>query len=298
MVLRIDPRLPVVWRTPFELQIGSDRAVVTLKEITLSEEYLLAVLRKGISRQGLDMIGTRAGASLTQTEALLRKVTPALLGESAERSLTGRSIVVSGRGPGADGIRFLLSELGATVFSAADDETDTIDLAVLVACFAVHPSISGYWLRRDVPHLAVVFGDATVRVGPLVEPGHGPCLHCVERARLDRDPSWAAIASQLLDHSAATEVTLTVAEVVPLAVRAVLDRLAPGVGAEFLGARLRRRAVVIDGESGELSELRFRGHPECACRELPQQETATAPGLSSDPNPIASTTAPAVAARA
>jgi bacteriocin biosynthesis cyclodehydratase domain-containing protein len=298
MVLLIDPRLPVVWRTPFELQIGSDRAVVTLKEITQPEEYLVAVLRKGISRSGLDMIGTKAGATPTETEALLAKVAPALLGESAERSLLGRSIVVIGRGAGADGIRSLLRELGATVSSVSDDDTGSVDLAVLVACFAIQPSLSGYWLRRDVPHLAVVFGDATARVGPLVEPGHGPCLHCVERARLDLDPTWAAVASQLLGRSAATEVTLTVAEVVPLAVRAVLDRLAPGTGAKFRGAKLRRRAVVIDGESGELSELRFQGHPECACRELPLQGIGTATGQSSGPDRIESTTAPAVAARA
>lgn len=303
MVLRIDPRLPVVWRTPFELQIGSDRAVVTLRDITQAEEYLVAVLRKGISRSGLDMIGSSAGATALQTEALLTRVTPALSGESPERSLLGRTIVVSGHGPAADGIRSLLRELGASVLSnpalanPGDDE-DAVDLAVLVASFAIHPSVSGYWLRRDVPHLAVVFGDATARVGPLVEPGHGPCLHCVERARLDKDPSWVAIATQLLETSAAAETALTVAEVLPLAARAVLDRLATGAGAEFLGARLRRRAIEIDGESGAVSELRFRPHPECACRQLPPQETGTAPGRSSGPDPIESTTAPTSAVRA
>ncbi len=313
MVLRIDPRLPVVWRTPFELQIGSDRAVVTLRDITQAEEYLVAVLRKGISRSGLDMIGSSAGATALQTEALLTRVTPALSGESPERSLLGRTIVVSGQGPAADGIRSLLRELGASVLSNPvhsnpavsnpalanpGDEEDAVDLAVLVASFAIHPSVSGYWLRRDVPHLAVVFGDATARVGPLVEPGHGPCLHCVERARLDKDPSWVAIATQLLETSAAAETALTVAEVLPLAARAVLDRLATGAGAEFLGARLRRRAIEIDGESGAVSELRFRGHPECACRQLPPQETGTAPGRSSGPDPIESTTAPTSAVRA
>lgn len=298
MVLRIDPRLPVVWRTPFELQIGSDRAVVTLKEITQPEEYLLAVFRKGISRSGLDMIGSSAGATLEQTAALLERVTPALTDDSAERSLVGRTIVVTGRGAGADGIRLLLVELGATVSSAAGD-ANAVDLAVLVA----HPSPSTRRSRgtgfaatcRIWPSSSVIPPPGSA---PLVEPGHGPCLHCVERARLDRDPSWAAIAGQLLDRSAATESALTVAEVVALAARAILDRLAPGAGAEFLGARLRRRAIVVDGESGALSELRFRLHPECACHQLPRQGIGTAPGRSSDPAPIESTTAPAVSARA
>ena len=69
---------------------------------------------------------------------------------------------------------------------------------MLVAHHVVRPARYGYWLRRDVPHLAVVFGDTTLTVGPFVQPGaEAPCLCCLDLARQDADPAWQAIATQL-----------------------------------------------------------------------------------------------------
>lgn len=289
MALQIDSRYPVLWRTPDSVQIGADRAIVTLTGVTVAEEYLLAVLRRGISRPGLTMIGESVGATPGQVAAFLDRVRPALRSEPAQRALLDeRSIEVVGTGLASDAARSILMGLGAT-FTPRGERPE---LAVLVSTFDVDPRVAGSYLRRDIPHLAVVFGDAVVRIGPLVEPGEGPCLHCVSRMRADHDPAWPALASQLYGRPAATQDALTVAAVSPIVTRAVLDRLAsPPSSAR--AHRLKSRVLTLDAASGRISETRLQTHPECACQGVPPAETSTAVAAASDQAPIRSTTAPA-----
>jgi bacteriocin biosynthesis cyclodehydratase domain-containing protein len=289
MALQIDSRYPVLWRTPDSVQIGADRAIVMLTGVTVAEEYLLAVLRRGISRSGLTMIGESVGATPGQVAAFLDRVRPALRSERQQRArLDERLIEVVGTGLASDAARSILTGLGAT----APPSGERAELAVLVSTFDVDPRVAGSYLRRDIPHLAVVFGDAEVRIGPLVEPGAGPCLHCVSRTRADRDPAWPALASQLYGRPAATQDAITVAATSPIVTRAVLDRLtSPPSSAR--AHRLRSRALTLDAASGHISETRLRAHPECACRGVPLAETSTAVAAASDPAPIPSTTTPA-----
>jgi bacteriocin biosynthesis cyclodehydratase domain-containing protein len=287
MALQIDPRFPVLWRTPTSVQIGADRPIVTLSEVTVPEEYLLAVLRKGISRPGLDMIGQSVGATPDSVADLLVRVGPSLRSGPAKAArLEGQRVSVTGSRHASEAIRGVLEGLGARLV----DDTDRPELAIIVSTFDTDPRQAGAWLRRDIPHLAVVFGDAEVRVGPLVEPGAGPCLHCVERARIDDDEAWPALAGQLLGRSAPTEDPLTVSTTTPVVARIVLDRLGDGVPAARR-YRLRSRALVIDGLSGDITERCFRPHPDCACREVPPAETAMADAAASAPYPTLSTTA-------
>ncbi len=103
---------------------------------------------------------------------------------------------------------------------------DRAALAVIAATWAVRPARHLPWLRRDVPHLAIVFDDTGARVGPLVEPGRGPCLRCLDLARRDDDPAWPAIAAQLAGRQAATRTERAAIEVAALAVAVIDDRLA------------------------------------------------------------------------
>ncbi len=48
MVLKLDPRFPLVWRTPSSLQLGVDPAVVTLHDVSETTERLLAALVAGV----------------------------------------------------------------------------------------------------------------------------------------------------------------------------------------------------------------------------------------------------------
>lgn len=293
MALQIDPRYPVLWRTPSSMQIGADRPIVTLLDITVPDEHLVAVLRKGISRTGLDMVGETVGASPEGVADLLRRIGPALRQSPAPaRRLEGLDLVVTGSNVGATAIRSVLAGLGARLV----DQMEPADLAVIVSTFSTDPRLSGALLRRDIPHLAVVFGDSEVRIGPLVEPGSGPCLHCVERARIDDDPHWPALAGQLLGRRAHTEDPLTVSTVTPLVSRAVLDRLASD-SPPARRHRLRSSAAIVDGPTGDVSQRSFSPHAECACRGVPPAESETAVSVGSDPFPTPNTTARADSGR-
>jgi hypothetical protein len=57
-------------------------------------------------------------------------------------------------------------------------------------------------LRADIPHFAVVVGDASIECGPWVAPGRTACLRCLALRRAARDPAWPALATQRAARSA------------------------------------------------------------------------------------------------
>ncbi len=164
--------------------------------------------------------------------------------------------------------------------------------AVAVADHVLDPALRAAWTRRDVPHLAVLVSDGTVRVGPVVSAGDGPCLQCVEYARTDDDPAWPAIAAQLWGRPAAALGPWRTAAVAVAVVRTVLEHL-PGSTAVH-PCSVRRRG---DGPGHE--QVRFaradlsvtrqpvQPHPRCACRGLPGNDSA--PGSPHAPTPAATT---------
>jgi bacteriocin biosynthesis cyclodehydratase domain-containing protein len=98
-----------------------------------------------------------------------------------------------------------------------------------------------------------------VRIGPLIEPGRGPCLYCLHRARVDADAAWPAIASQLWGRRSRLETALVCAEAAALASRLVLSRLRDG-------ASTTATALDLDAASGRTVERPFHAHPQCGCR--------------------------------
>jgi bacteriocin biosynthesis cyclodehydratase domain-containing protein len=289
MILRLDPRYPLVWRTPDTIQLGVDRPLAIVPGVTAPLESVIAALRAGVPRSGALMLGRQAGATDAATTALLQALAPALVGltpdprqpglqtpsitdtwftaPAADRGRSGtRPVVcVDGVGPTADRLRALLAELGIRVSATpAGDDDDGPALAVLVDHFVFAPERHGRWLRRDVPHLPVVFSDAEVRVGPLVEPGAGPCLSCLELERIDEDPAWPAIACQLLHRTAPTETARLSIEAATTAAGMVHDRVFAASN-EFAAASL-----AIDAESLAVRRRAHRPHERCGCRFLPE----------------------------
>lgn len=298
MVPRLDPRYPLVWRTPDTIQLGIDRPLAIVPGVTAPLESVISALRVGVPRSGALMLGRQAGATDEATSALLHALSPALVDLDpgpapsgvASRPTGARPVVcVDGVGPTADRIRGLLADLGIRVVAtgsspAAEPRSSTPsssepgstvrgstepgsiapDLAVLVDHFVLAPERHGRWLRRDVPHLPVLFSDAEVRLGPLVEPGAGPCLTCLELERVDDDPAWPAIACQLLYRTAPTETIRLSIEVATTAAGMVHDRLVAGSN-QFAAASL-----AIDGDSLALRRRAHRPHERCGCRFLPE----------------------------
>ncbi|WP_394768053.1 hypothetical protein [Lacisediminihabitans sp.] len=257
MVLRLDPRLPLLWRTPSSLQFGVDAPRVVLEEVSAADERMIAALLVGVSRSGLDMIAASAGGGHDEVGLLLDRLGPALVA-AAEDAPPGRVTVV-GDGPAAEHIAHLLRRSNVAVVPDGDEAS----LVVIVAGYVIPPELHGRWLGRDLPHLPVVFGDEAVRIGPLVEPGIGPCLWCVELARTDADPAWPAIATQLLGRRSSAEGALLVEEVAVSVARLVLERIARPEEREPGGPAT---SLAIGTADGERRSAVWWPHPDCLCR--------------------------------
>ncbi len=256
MVLRLDPQLPVVWRTPTSLQFGVTRPTVVLHDLDLASEKMIAALGAGISRSGLDMIARSAGASAAEVDALLARLRPVML---SAKPPAPDPVVVAGTGLLADRIAGLLAAEGVPVLLArtvAAAEAAQASFAIVIGSYVLDPALHGLWLRRDVSHLPVILGDSSVAIGPLVEPGRTACLLCLQRHATDADPAWPAIASQLWGRASAAETELVASEVAAIVARVVLSGVAPS------------DQIVLDVDSGMQTRRSFLVHPDCGCLSL------------------------------
>ncbi len=248
------------------MQLGVDEPPVTLKNVTTAQERMLAVLARGTTRQGLRVIGRSCGLTDAQIAAFVSTMSPVMFTPmTPNRSL----IVVSGAGATVGRLARRLTEAGFSPHLAGpvpDDAVATPELraaplAVVVAHYVVDPHMFGLWLRHDVPHLPIVFGDTSVRIGPMVEPGIGPCLYCVERTRADDDPAWQAIASQLFGRHGSAETPFLASEIAVMAARLVSNRLRDGPASSAT-------SFAVNIRSGKVTTRDWQPHPECACQDL------------------------------
>jgi len=306
MVLTLNSRYPLVWRSPSSLQLGVAHPMVVLTDVSVATERMLAALAIGVSEPGLLMIGRSAGAEPAEIDALVLALGPALRPAVFERAAPTVLLVGSGL-PGPTPLLDQLSAIlaaanvdvriasdAATVMAhdggavseggshhnaAAQSETSqsavlTSDLAIAISHFVLAPPLRSVWLRRDIPHLSVNFSDTRVEVGPIIEPGHGPCLYCIERHRADSDSAWPAIATQLFGRRSALESGTIVGEIAAIVARLAIARLAaarlagtPG-GSEHPDGHGPLATLEIDAITGARSEREWTIHPECGCAGL------------------------------
>ncbi|MBD8466841.1 TOMM precursor leader peptide-binding protein [Plantibacter sp. CFBP 8798] len=275
MTTRLDPRRPLLWRTPHSLQVGVDEAVV-LDSVRTETEQVVAALRAGfpalVERRladAFDIPAHEIHRVLSTLDAVIEHGDP-----TSGHAVTHR-VAVDGASLAAELLRRLLSEQEAVELlppesgsTGAGSQPGRVDVAVLVADFVIPPSRYTRWLRDDVPHLPVVFSDRVVRIGPFVTPGSGPCLHCVELHRTDDDPAWPAVASQLLGHRSPLDTQLLGAEVATRVTRLVLRHL------DASQPILASTQLVVDAATGGVRRRVVREHSRCACRALPGIATA------------------------
>jgi bacteriocin biosynthesis cyclodehydratase domain-containing protein len=266
MVLALDPAIQRVWRTPDSIQFGVERPVLVLDAVSSADEHMLAALAAGVTLPGLRMIAARAGAPPDAAAALLARLTP-VLAAPPSKTRAPSVVVVDGAGPTAAAILGMLRAGGTEVLSGlhwSDPAVGRADAAVIVASYAVEPQRHARWLRRDVPHLPIVFGDIGVTVGPFVCPGDGPCLRCVDLHRTDADASWPAMASQLYTVPSPAEDAVLSAAAAAQACTLLRAQLSGGAGrADGISARLEA------GTATWVSRA-WRPHPECGCLKLPE----------------------------
>lgn len=148
------------------------------------------------------------------------------------------------------------------------------DLVVLVDRAAADASRADRLVAADVPHLSVVVRETSILVGPLVVPGHGPCLRCLDLHRSDRDRAWPLVLAQLLGHQnhprAPREETSLAQVAGALAALQVLAHLDGQVAPAAAGATLE-----VELPDGLVSRRPWPVHHACGCRRLPDTDDET-----------------------
>ncbi|NYJ19709.1 TOMM precursor leader peptide-binding protein [Glaciibacter psychrotolerans] len=302
MVIRLNPRYPLVWRTPTSIQCGIDQPLAVIPVVGVALERVLSLLRSGVPRSAVVMMSRECGATDAELAALLRALRPVLEVTGEDRpGAVGSSlpvptpptlrVCVDGVGPTAALITRCLADLGYGVDHILPDDDAAHSatpkkrpgsgpaLAVLVAHYALDPRRHAHWLRRDIPHLPVVFSDQEVRIGPLVEPGAGPCLRCIELHRVESDSAWPAIAYQLAGQTAPTETARSSLDVACRVAGLVQDRLHRG------RSELTATSLGFDPATARLTRYAHRSHEQCGCRALSENATVRAGRADRDPMP-------------
>ena len=141
------------------------------------------------------------------------------------------------------------------------------DLIVLIEHGAADANAAGSLVSSDQPHLSVVIREDDVVVGPLVRPGRGPCLRCLDLHRGDRDPAWPSVLAQVLrpapgtPYPEETAASTLAAGLVALQVLAHLDGATEPASA---GATLE-----IELPDGLIARRSWPAHPRCGCHWPP-----------------------------
>lgn len=137
------------------------------------------------------------------------------------------------------------------------------EIVVIVETDAADPDRGSALVATGTPHLSIVVREADTVVGPLVVPGDGPCLRCLDLHRTEGDPAWPDLLGQLCTAGAADEPAVTSCVASGLGTAAVLAHLdgvtgpTPGVTYEIAApdAVPHRRTWAV--------------HPDCGCTALP-----------------------------
>lgn len=147
------------------------------------------------------------------------------------------------------------------------------DLVVLTAAEPVAVDAGSHWLERGIPHLPVALTGGGASVGPLVLPGLGPCLGCLERVRAELDPSWTWLRAQL---GAPPDPASALAEG-----ECALTTIAAGLAARLVLAHLDGVEVPVGVALDvavpwpETVQRRWPRHPDCPCAAMPAAAPVT-----------------------
>ncbi|WP_395242683.1 hypothetical protein ACGGZK_10880 [Agromyces sp. MMS24-K17] len=174
MAPRIDPSVPLVWRTPTQLQLGAPDALVLLDSPGDAVLQLIALLRHGASDATVHVLGDGLGLDDAAVDDLLRRVAPALEPATDPSAAAPALVAVDGAGSVVDAVADALRELGHRVVAVDDARPGEVAAVVLFATWAVPSSAHRPWLAADIPHLAVIRTSAGVAVGPFVSADDGP----------------------------------------------------------------------------------------------------------------------------
>ena len=142
-----------------------------------------------------------------------------------------------------------------------------ISFAVTVGHLATPPATYLRWLNRDVPHLNINFDLLEAQISPIVIPGATPCLNCLAESKVDEDPAWPVIASQLIDMPRTRDDSASLLTVTGLALRAILRHLdeAAGFTVPSDSEKQFREGYRLEYSTGNVYRTQFEFHTLCNC---------------------------------
>jgi len=273
-MLKIDPRLALVWRTPTSIQLGLPHAVLR-REVTPPEENMLAALRAGATLETMHALGAMNGVSREVVSNFIAALQPTF-----ERARSRRlRIGIDGHGRMAEWIAFVLRHDHDVVGVApAGTSRERVDVVIVCAAFAVTPARAGAWLRREIPHLVVTLGDRCVEVSHVVRAGVTPCLVCLGFNRADEDPAWVAMLSQAQGKPAGGDDLLTCLEAA-LRVARIVDGFDAAPGAYSTSGSGESPSEPGELQTFDIPSRAWRSEPvsasnRCSCLAQPGSETA------------------------
>lgn len=192
------PHLRPLRRPDGSVQIGLGARSVRLQGLTDAEcRWLTGVdptraLTEAVSTATLE--GIDPGRA---TGVLDRLVTSGLLDPGSTGAPPRVAVVGSGALPAllVDGLRQSERVLADRVRPGG--EHGATDLAVVVSARPPAAESVRPWLVARVPVLPLWCLHEQASIGPLLLPGHGPCLHCLDLTRAEVDPAWPWLSAQL-----------------------------------------------------------------------------------------------------
>ena len=145
-----------------------------------------------------------------------------------------------------------------------------ISFAITIGHLATRPSTYLRWLNRDVPHLNINFDMYQTQISPIVFPGSTPCLNCLAESKVDEDPAWPAIASQLIELPRTRDDGSSLLAATGLALRTILRQLDSSAGFTIATDTQRDYAdgYVLDYSTGDVKRTKYSFHKLCNCRAL------------------------------
>ena len=157
-----------------------------------------------------------------------------------------------------EAVQTVLTDAGVHCFTADDP-----DLLVIASCGEASRTVFEEPVRLGIDHLPVVIDEDRVRIGPLVRPGHSPCVSCHDLHRADWDPAWLALVHQLGRHTAG----MTPPAVDSLTTHAAALEVAAEVLAHADGraGRTPGRCLVVGPAHDDRAAWPLAFHHACTC---------------------------------
>jgi hypothetical protein len=145
-----------------------------------------------------------------------------------------------------------------------------VSFAVTSGHLATRPITYIRWLNRDVPHINITFDLYEVQISPIVIPGNTPCLNCLAESKVDEDPAWPAIASQLIDLPRTRDDSSSLLSSAGLVLRSILRHLDESAGFKVATDEKNeyRDGYRIEYATGNVHRARYEFHKLCKCSGL------------------------------